>query len=99
MRNLKREDDNSFSWKLNLSSIRQNIKKVGVAVETSNPVEKPVLFIRGAKSNYIQPEDEPLIHEIFPQAQVITIEKAGHWVHAEQPEALYDEVMHFLQPN
>ena len=57
MKNLKREDDNSFSWKLNLSSISKNIEKVGVAVETSAPVEKPVLFIRGAKSDYIRSED------------------------------------------
>lgn len=99
MKNLKREDDNSFSWKLNLSSISKNIEKVGVAVETSTPVEKPVLFIRGAKSDYIRAEDESLISKIFPQARVVTIEKAGHWVHAEQPDALYDEVMRFLQPS
>ena len=99
MKNLKREDDNTFSWKLNVASINENIEKVGVSVETSDPVEKPVLFIRGAKSDYIKSEDESLIHEIFPQAQMITIEKAGHWVHAEQPDALYDEVMRFLNPS
>lgn len=96
MKNLKREDDSTFSWKLNLPSIRQNIEKVGVAVEADAPVERPVLFIRGAQSDYIQPDDELLIHQIFPQAQVSTIEKAGHWVHAEQPEALYNEITQFL---
>ncbi|MEQ9441687.1 MAG: alpha/beta fold hydrolase [Cyclobacteriaceae bacterium] len=99
MKNLKREEDNTFTWKLNLPAIRQHIKEVGVALESTTPVEKPVLFIRGAKSDYIQSEDETLIHQIFPEASVITIEKAGHWIHAEQPEALYQEVMRFLQPN
>ena len=99
MKNLTREDDNTFTWKLNLASLRENIDKVGAAVESSTPVEKPVLFIRGAKSDYIRPEDETLIHQIFPQARVTTINDAGHWVHAEQPDALYDEVMRFLQPS
>ncbi|WKN44548.1 alpha/beta fold hydrolase [Tunicatimonas pelagia] len=96
MKNLKREDNNSFSWKLNLSAIQDNIENVGVAVDTAAPVEKTVLFVRGEKSDYIRPEDEALIQQIFPQASVITIENAGHWVHAEQPEALYKALMKFL---
>jgi len=31
-------------------------------------------------------QDEPVILELFPSAQIVTIEGAGHWVHAEQPE-------------
>jgi len=99
MKNLKREDDNTFSWKLNLSSIRENIENVGVAVEAPRPVIKPVLFVRGEKSDYIRSEDEGLIHKIFPEAQLVTIEEAGHWVHAEQPQELYEALMQFLQPS
>ncbi|MGB3588124.1 MAG: alpha/beta fold hydrolase [Tunicatimonas sp.] len=97
MKNLKRENNNSFSWKLNLSAIQANIENVGVAVPTNNLVDRPTLFVRGAKSDYIRAEDETLIQEIFPQATVVTIENAGHWVHAEQPDALYKSLMKFLQ--
>lgn len=97
MKNLNREDNNTFSWKLNLTAIRENIEKVGVALEASEPVKKPTLFIRGEKSDYIQPEDEALIRQIFPEALVVTIKKAGHWVHAEQPQALHETLMKFLQ--
>ena len=97
MKNLKRTDQESFEWKLNLPVIRDNIENVGAAVDDSAPVEKPVLFVRGNQSDYIQQEDEPLIKKIFPQAQVETIKGAGHWVHAEQPDALYKVVMNFLQ--
>ena len=97
MKNLKRTDQNSFEWKLNLPVIRDNIENVGVAVDYSNPVEKPVLFIRGDQSDYIQEDDEPLIKKIFPQAQIKMIEGAGHWVHAEQPDTLYEVVTDFLE--
>ena len=47
---------------------------------------RPALFIRGGKSNYISPEDEPHIRELFPPAQIQTIAEASHWVHANQPD-------------
>ena len=97
MKNLKRTDQDSFEWKVNLPVIRDNIENVGVAVNDSTSVEKPVLFIRGNQSDYIQDDDEPLIKKIFPQAQVETIKGAGHWVHAEQPDVLYEVVKDFLR--
>ncbi len=97
MKNLKREDNNSFSWKLNLPVIQENIENVGVAVDTTVTVKKPTLFVRGAKSDYIRTEDKALIQAIFPQATVVTVENAGHWVHAEQPKALYKVLIEFLQ--
>jgi pimeloyl-ACP methyl ester carboxylesterase len=56
----------------------------------------PTMFIRGAKSRYILDEDWDGIHAQFPNAQLRTIENAGHWVHAEQPEALVNELLSFL---
>ncbi len=96
MKNLKRTDSDHYAWKLNLPVIRDNIEKVGEAVPTGHPVEKPMLFVRGDKSDYISDKDEKEIKEIFPKAEIVTIPEAGHWVHAEQPEALYKAVMEFL---
>ena len=95
LKNLKRTDD-GFAWKLNLSTIRDNIENVGVAVPDDNTFDRPTLFVRGAKSNYIQDEDQDLIKRIFPKAQLKTVTNAGHWVHAEQPEALLKIVAEFL---
>jgi pimeloyl-ACP methyl ester carboxylesterase len=33
---------------------------------------------------------------LFPNAQLATIEEAGHWVHAEQPAALLELIQRFL---
>ena len=96
MKNLKREDDNSFSWKLNLLAIKENIANVGLAVDNDAKVDRPTLFVRGENSDYIGSEDEELIRQIFPLAQIVTIENTGHWVHAEQPKALYEVLLKFL---
>ncbi|WKN33343.1 alpha/beta fold hydrolase [Porifericola rhodea] len=97
LKNLKRSDDNKgFAWKLNLPVIRDKIENIGKAVDDSKAIEKDVLFISGAKSNYIKKGDEDLIHKIFPSAKIVTIEDAGHWVHAEQPKRLLEEVLSFL---
>ncbi len=96
LKNLQRTDD-GFSWKLNLPVIRDNIEAVGAAVPDDSPVEVPALFVRGANSDYITSEDETLVKRIFPYAQVETVKSAGHWVHAEQPEALLKVVTNFLE--
>lgn len=96
LKNLKRDDNGQFAWKLNLPVIRDNIESVGQAVPSEHAIKKPALFIRGAKSEYIQDNDKDDIRKVFPQAEIVTIKHAGHWIHAEQPEALYKTVMEFL---
>ncbi len=95
LKNLQRTDQ-GFSWKLNLPVIRDNIEAIGEAVPESKTFEKPTLFVRGEKSDYIRKKDEALIDRLFPQATTVTITNAGHWVHAEQPEALLEVVTDFL---
>ena len=49
------------------------------------PFRRSALFVRGAQSDYVLPEDETVIRALFPHARFVTIEGAGHWLHAEQP--------------
>lgn len=53
------------------------------------------LFIRGELSNYILDSDIPILESYFPDSQLISVENAGHWVHAEAPEAFVDAVLGF----
>ena len=53
-------------------------------------------FIRGALSNYILDEDINAIEHQFQNCNVVTIENAGHWVHAEAPEVFIQSVLSFL---
>lgn len=97
LKNLARKDEGGFEWKINLPVIDKNIEAMGEGIENRLAIEKDVLFIRGEKSDYIQDKDNILIVQLFPNSEVKTVKNAGHWVHAEQPEALLKMVTEFLQ--
>lgn len=56
----------------------------------------PVLFLTGEHSNYVQPGHRPMIRGLFPSAQFIALRNAGHWLHADQPEAFLSSLEAFL---
>ena len=58
----------------------------------------PSLFITGARSDYVQPADQPVIRALFPAARFVAIKDAGHWLHAEQPAAFAATLGAFLAP-
>jgi len=86
-----------FSWKMNLPVITREIEKVGVEIGEGQSTDLPTLFIRGANSNYIKDENWTALKEKFPNAELKTIQNAGHWLHAEQPEEFYKIVMEFVK--
>jgi pimeloyl-ACP methyl ester carboxylesterase len=97
-KNLYRQEDNTFAWRMNLPVIEEKIAEVGQETTAGDPFTKPALFIRGGNSRYIKPEqDMDLIQQLFPAATLETIADAGHWVHAEKPQELFDLVVAFLQ--
>jgi esterase len=96
LKNITREADGSFSWKMNLPVLWSHYGEV-LAPISGDPFDKPTLFIRGGKSDYIQDSDWPLIKSLFPQAELVTIEGAGHWVHADKPKELIAVLEQFLK--
>ncbi|PLX10837.1 MAG: alpha/beta hydrolase [Marinilabiliales bacterium] len=87
-----------FSWKLNITAIRQNLENITAGLQLNQkPKELPeTLFIRGGLSTYIRKDSLDKIRLYFPDAQIRTIENAGHWLHAEQPEALLNLLKNWL---
>ncbi|MCK4559623.1 MAG: alpha/beta fold hydrolase [Calditrichia bacterium] len=96
LKNLYRKDDNSYAWRVNLEVIYDHASDIGHGISTDHTYEKPTLFIRGEKSDYILPEDEQRIIEIFPHASIIEIPGATHWVHAEKPSEFLVALRSFL---
>lgn len=96
LKNLHRNQDGSYGWKMNLPVLHRDYPNITGAVE-GTPFEGPSMFVRGSHSDYIQDSDWPRIEELFPKAQLETIDKAGHWVHAERPKALLSLVRKFLK--
>lgn len=97
LKNLGRNEQGGYEWKINLPVISEKIENVGQAIEENTSFEKPVLFINGATSGYLKERDEEMINKLFPQARIQTIEGAGHWVHAEKPEEFVEVVRSFIK--
>lgn len=96
LKNLARQGDGGFKWKINLKAIEENLRNIGKAQMPVHPVNVPALFIGGGNSDYITSLDEALIHQIFPTARIEILPGAGHWLHAEEQEKVYRLMTAFL---
>ena len=97
LKNLSRNPEGLFYWKINWKAIEDNMEAIGAPLSSYAVFPGEVLFIRGAQSDYILNEDEPLLKKHFPDADLMTIQKAGHWVHAEQPAQLLALINQFIK--
>ena len=93
MKNLRRETDNSFSWKINATALLKNLGTIMDAVGSEDSGKKeitgfPVFFLKGENSDYLQENDFEKILKVFPAAEFIVIPGAGHWIHSDNPEAV-----------
>jgi esterase len=95
--NVTRDEAGRFVWKMNLDGIKQTYDQIVGAVEQHGRFDKPALFVRGETSDYIQNTDRPVIEALFPQARIVTIPGAGHWVHAEAPADFFAAALDFLR--
>jgi pimeloyl-ACP methyl ester carboxylesterase len=91
-------EDGRLRWRINLDALAANL-----AVLTGYPdnlvgrrYDGPALFLAGAESDYLLPDYHGAIRALFPQAEIGVIEGAGHWVHAERPQAFLERVQAFL---
>lgn len=96
LKNLGRDEEGKFQWKMNLEGIYKNYDNIIAPIESDTPFTGETLFIRGGKSRYVKDEDWDAIKELFPNASLATIEGSGHWVHAEKPADVIALVKDFL---
>ena len=87
--NLVRDAQGGYRWRFNLPVLHENYERMRQGIFVSGVFEKSVLFIKGAKSNYIMKEDWQTIEQLFPRARIKTVMGAGHWLHAEKPQVFY----------
>lgn len=97
LKNLSRDEEKNFVWKINLKILNEKIEEIVKGIEEKAGSDKPTLFVRGGKSNYIKDTDALSIMNFFPNAEIETIEDAGHWLHAEQPEQFLKLVKTFIE--
>jgi len=87
--------DGHYQWRIDLDIFAASADNIIAfpEVESLIPYTAPVLFLAGANSNYIKEDD---VYSLFPSAKIERIKQAGHWLHAEQPNAFCEAVKQFL---
>jgi esterase len=95
LKNLYRTSDNKFGWRMNAESLYANLEGIvdglpGSGTGTDTVTGFPVTFVKGGESEYLRIEDTESIRNIFPAAEFITVKNAGHWIHAERPDAIIE---------
>ncbi|WP_163557199.1 alpha/beta fold hydrolase [Halomonas sp. NO4] len=94
--NLERSDDGVLRLRIGLEQIEGDYEAIMQAPEGEGSYDGPVLVLRGGRSPYVTDAMLPALREVLPTAQVVTLGEAGHWLHAEQPEAFQAAVNDFL---
>ena len=96
-----RQEQGRWSWQLNLEVIRRDIAEIGGwpgdRLEGVAPYDGPVLWVAGAKSDYVSDDHAPAMDRLFPGNRRVRIKGAGHWVHSEQPEVFVEVLQRFLR--
>ncbi|KAI9175753.1 hypothetical protein H9P43_006117 [Blastocladiella emersonii ATCC 22665] len=84
--NLVATPDGELRFRINLPAIAAFMPTMWNYSLGEGPVyTQPALFVRGTRSGYIPDTHLPELHALFPNAEVASMEGAGHWPHAERP--------------
>jgi len=99
LQNLRRDGD-GWRWQMNLDVLGAALPVIGGWPEDQlvgvPPYRGPVLWIAGARSDYITPAYADAMDRWFPANRRVTVKDAGHWVHSEQPEVFVEVLRRFL---
>lgn len=93
--NLVRGEAGGLVLRLGLDEIQGDYQSIMGAPAGQGAYPGPALVVRGARSPYVADEYLPALRDVLPEAELVTLE-AGHWLHAERPEAFRAEVDAFL---
>lgn len=95
LKNLARNEKQQLSWRPNIAALDAHIEEMGEDLKYRGQFQKPSLFVKGSKSDYILEEDKEKISTLFPGAVFSTL-ATGHWVQAENPVEFMKTVYQFL---
>ncbi|WP_336083422.1 alpha/beta fold hydrolase [Thalassospira sp. CH_XMU1448-2] len=92
------KDTGKMSWQVNIDAMAAHLADIigWPEGDVTGSYDGDVLFISGANSHYVDPNDRDHIKSLFPKAAFTSIKGAGHWVHAEKPDAVLLTLSAFL---
>ena len=96
LKNLYWVSEGKLGLRINVAVLKNAAEAVGAAIQSQKQYHQPTLFLYGENSNYINPMTDTEILKYFPKAEIIEIEGAGHWLHAEKPLLFFKTLTQWL---
>lgn len=96
LKSLYQDDKSNWQWRFNLEGIAAHYDAIRSWPDTDLEFTKDTLFIKGSRSDYLSSAYKDNVMRLFPTAKARVIDGAGHWLHAEKPEAFNRVVERFL---
>ena len=91
--------DAQYKWRINIPVIKKSLPSLHGFPSFSENIffNGPTMFLAGARSDFIEPNHHKNITHLFPKSSIFNIAGAGHWLHADNPEAFVDAVFQFIR--
>ena len=86
-----------FHWRINIDALEAAMSELTGFEMPHTEYDGPCTFIYGGASVYVHADHHQHIYRLFPNAELECLEGAGHWLHAEQPDAFSRAVVRHLQ--
>lgn len=96
LKNLQPTDNKQYKLRVNINEIAACYDDIADSIKADSVFEDPVLFIKGAESDYLNQTDRAPIAALFEKTSLKTIAGAGHWPHSEKPDVIYKILSDFL---
>ncbi|GAA3908960.1 alpha/beta fold hydrolase [Halomonas cibimaris] len=93
--NLQRDGD-ELALRVDLDRIMDGYADIIAPPAGQAPFDGPSMVLRGEQSDYVEDAMLPTLRGVLPGARLITLKEAGHWLHADQPDAFRQAVERFL---
>ncbi len=82
-------------WTCGLREIADALPGIEAFPACATRYDGPVLALAGGRSDYVQPEHRPTFRALFPKVRFASLIRAGHWLHAEDPDGFVATVEAF----
>ena len=86
----------AYQWLFNLAGSARAYGRLREAPSEAAPLQGHTLFLKGSESKYLQISHERVIQRRFPCSQLVTVNRAGHWLYIDQPEQFGSAARAFL---
>ncbi|WP_083928557.1 alpha/beta fold hydrolase [Salinimonas chungwhensis] len=96
LKSLFQDEEGRWQWRFNLNGLATNYDAIRSWPDCDLQFAKSTLFIKGGESDYLSLEHRSVIAQLFPKSKARVIDGAGHWLHAEKPDAFNRAVDQFF---